>query len=161
MEVFGADFHVVSLPVVLYYPIFVVPLFQLVDLRVVSLDSFPGHSQVMRVVYVGAVVPREVPIGDIGFTLMAVLSRLDSSSSLLSLISTEFDVLSEIIRLEFMWARLALAHLVSPSRIWSGSRCGTYSFPVAIISSFRGRKGLWHRYLSLKLINYKWISLLN
>jgi hypothetical protein len=69
MEVFGADFNVVSLPVVLHYHIYVVPLFQLVDLRVVSLDSFPGHSQVMRVVYVGAVVPREVPIGDIGFTL--------------------------------------------------------------------------------------------
>jgi hypothetical protein len=121
MEVFGADFHVVSLPVVLYYPIFVVPLFQLVDLRVVSLDSFPSHSQVMREVYVGAVMPKEVIISDIGFTLMAVRSRLDSSISLLFLNSTAFGMLSVIIRPVLTWARLALAHLVSPSKICSGS----------------------------------------
>ena len=88
----------------------------------------------MRVVYVGAVVPREVPIGNIGFTLMAVLSRLDTSASLLCLFSTESGVPREIVRLVLTWARLALDHLVSPGNICSrsSSRYGTYSFPVPL-----------------------------
>ena len=82
----------------------------------------------------GAVVPYEVIMSDIGFTLMAIRSRLDSSSSFLCLFSTAFGMLRVIIRTVLTWARLALDHLVSPGNICSrsSSRYGTYSFPVPL-----------------------------